>query len=135
MVTTDFLEKYAQIDQLMMELWGTTLQGFSDSTYARAYQNGSSLGYRRGKTDGARRAKGLDGPARPRGRPKLLDDGTLAWMDAEVTKLQAGGLCFNEAVREFIEPLEKGAKKLGHHVIPISTAKRRLHERRRKKTV
>ena len=96
----------------MKEIYGCGFDAFLEKMIERSFDQGLKKGYRLGKSDGRRVAKGLEEIPKKRGRPMAMDRGFAVLMVKHVRERRAEStLTIKEAVNEFLEIMKKGIKK------------------------
>jgi hypothetical protein len=117
---TDPASKLQQLDALMREIYGCSFKEYFEKTgqrnFAGGFDHGLWEGYRLGKYDGRRAAKGAKSTPRRRGRPLRMDEDMAQLMMNEVTRAVAGGETVAGAVSTFLETMEAGYKKSGDSI-------------------
>jgi hypothetical protein len=98
--------KEKQLDELMQEIYGCS---FRDAL-RYAFDGGLVEGYRLGKIDGRRKAKGLKIKSKPRGKPPLVSEGLASFMTYKVDD-RAKGITIEQAVAEFLKIMSLGHRE------------------------
>ena len=113
-MSDDIISKINQLETLMKEIYGCGFDAFLEKMIERSFDQGLKKGYRLGKSDGRRVAKGLEEIPKKRGRPMAMDRGFAVLMVKHVRERRAeSNLTIKEAVNEFLEIMKKGIKKFG----------------------
>jgi hypothetical protein len=106
------LSKTQQLDTLMRELHGCTLDELVNRARLAGYGEGLLDGHRIGRTDGWREAKGQKNRPKRRGRPSVFDDRVAPLMLHEVSEAQRKGIAVEDAVIDVLERQEIGRRVL-----------------------
>ncbi len=135
-VITNFDSKSKQLDERTRELYGLSFDEILDRCFQRAYVHGLGVGYRVGKTDGRRSAKGLKDSSKGRGRPPKMDKGLTALMVHVVRKAQTSGTKVEPTIRKFLESMRRGQKESGKiEMLPTLKEALAIYYRASKQTV
>jgi hypothetical protein len=106
------LSKKEQLDTLMRELHGSAFDEFVQEAMSFAYDRGLLEGHRLGTNEAWRKAKGLKGRPKRRGKPSWIDDRVATLMVHEVGEAQKSGIAPKDAVIDFLVRQELGNKVL-----------------------
>jgi hypothetical protein len=112
--------KLEQLDALMREIYGRSFREYFEKTgqdnFSGGFDHGLWEGYRLGKSDGRRAAKGAKSTPRRRGRPLRMDEDVAQLMVIEVSRAVAGGETVADAVSTFLKTMDAGYKKSGDSI-------------------
>jgi len=122
-VTTDLHLKYIQLDELMQRLYKCSFDEFLNKFFQGAYDEGLVAGYKVGKADGRRVAKGLKIESKRRGRPTKMNKVLSSLLIDEVSKARAVGKTTKQGVEGFLATMRRGLIKHGGPII-IAEVKR-----------
>jgi|SRR5262249_1857175 len=122
-MTNDRHSKHNQLDELMQELYQCSFDEFKDKFFQGAFNKGLVAGYKIGKPDGRRAAKGLKSELRRRGRPTKMNAGLSSLLVDEVGKARAAGKTTKQGVEGFLATMRRGLIKHGGPII-IAEVKR-----------
>jgi hypothetical protein len=122
-VTTDLHLKYIQLDELMQRLYKCSFDEFLNKFFRGAYDEGLVAGYKVGKADGRRVAKGLKIETKRRGRPTKMNKGLSSLLIDEVSKARAVGKTTKQGVERFLATMRRGLIKHGGLAISAEVKK------------
>jgi hypothetical protein len=114
------LSKTEHLDNLTREIYGCSFDEVVIKAMSYGFDKGLSVGsdeellegHRIGRTDGWRKAKGLNNRPKRRGKPSVIADGVATLMVLKVSEAQKNGIDVEDAVRQFLEAQEVGQKVL-----------------------
>jgi hypothetical protein len=103
---TNRTSKYKQLDKLMLQLYKCSFEDFCNNFFQLVYERGLVDGYRVGKKDGRRAAKGIKQEPKKTGRPIRFEFTDI--MECEVSKARASGKTIEQAVEDFLATMCAG---------------------------
>jgi hypothetical protein len=107
----------------MQRLYKCSFDEFLNKFFQGAYDVGLVAGYKVGKADGRRVAKGLKIESKRRGRPTKMNKGLSSLLIDEVGKARAAGKTTKQGVEGFLATMRRGLIKHGGPII-IAEVKR-----------